>query len=101
MPGAKGEDPVNTVPKPQTTAPQYLHRQDPLRAARGFNICDIQIRRRGVGTSGTRADRMIDLAHPEPEWINLAEGFVVQAAPPPGPWLVEAELDLPSGRHYR
>jgi hypothetical protein len=50
---------------------------------------------------GPRADGMIDLAHPEPEWINLAEGFEVQAAPPPGPWLIEAELDLPSGRNYR
>jgi hypothetical protein len=44
---------------------------------------------------------MIDLAHPEPEWINLAEGFEVQAAPPRGPWLIEAELDLPSGRNCR
>jgi hypothetical protein len=50
---------------------------------------------------GPGADGMTDLAHPEPEWINLAEGFEVQAAPPPRPWLIEAELDLPSVRNYR
>jgi acetolactate synthase-1/2/3 large subunit len=53
---------------------------------------------------------MIDLTHPEPDWIKLAEGLGVQAARAatadefigefaaamrePGPRLIEAVLDL-------
>ena len=60
-----------------------------------------------------RADEMIDLSHPEPDWIKLAEGFGVRAARAatgdefigefgaamrePGPRLIEAVLDLSSG----
>jgi acetolactate synthase-1/2/3 large subunit len=78
-------------------------------ANRRYRILDIEMRRTGAGTVGPRADEMIDLAHPEPDWIKLAEGLGVQAARAatadefirefgaamrePGPRLIEAVLD--------
>ncbi|MCX6627484.1 MAG: acetolactate synthase large subunit [Candidatus Solibacter sp.] len=83
-------------------------------ANRRYRILDIEMRRTGAGTVGRRADKMIDLTHPEPDWIKLAEGFGVQAARAAtadefirefgaamreaGPRLIEAVLDLPKGR---
>jgi acetolactate synthase-1/2/3 large subunit len=82
-------------------------------ANRRYRILDIEMRRTGAGTVGPRADEMIDLSHPEPDWIKLAEGFGVRAARAatgdefigefgaamrePGPRLIEAVLDLSSG----
>jgi len=78
-------------------------------ANRRYRILDIEMRRTGAGAVGPRADRMIDLSHPEPDWIKLSEGFGVQAARAatadefirefgaamrqPGPSLIEAMLD--------
>jgi acetolactate synthase-1/2/3 large subunit len=79
-------------------------------ANRRYRILDIEMRRTGAGAVGPRADEMIDLTHPEPDWIKLAEGLGVQAARAatadefigefaaamrePGPRLIEAVLDL-------
>ncbi|HUE21973.1 MAG TPA: acetolactate synthase large subunit [Bryobacteraceae bacterium] len=78
-------------------------------ANRRYRILDIEMRRTGAGAVGPRADQMIDLSHPEPDWIRLAEGFGVQATRAatadefirefgaamrePGPRLIEAVLD--------
>lgn len=50
-----------------------------LLANRRYRILEIEMRRTGAGTVGPRADEMIDLAHPEPDWIKLAQGFGVEA----------------------
>ena len=79
-------------------------------ANRRYRILDIEMRRTGAGAAGPRAGRMIDLTHPEPDWVKLAEGFGVEAARArtsgefvrefsaamrdPGPRLIEAVLDL-------
>jgi acetolactate synthase I/II/III large subunit len=78
-------------------------------ANRRYRILDIEMRRTGAGSVGPRADQMIDLTHPEPDWIKLAEGFGVQATRAatadefirefaaamqrPGPRLIEAVLN--------
>jgi acetolactate synthase-1/2/3 large subunit len=78
-------------------------------ANRRYRILDIEMRRTGAGAVGPRADQMIDLSHPEPDWIKLSEGFGVQATRAatadefirefgaamrqPGPRLIEAVLD--------
>ena len=49
-------------------------------ANRRYRILDIEMQRTGAGTVGPRAGRMIDLTHPEPDWIKLSEGLGVQAA---------------------
>ncbi|MGO9897121.1 MAG: acetolactate synthase large subunit [Bryobacteraceae bacterium] len=77
-------------------------------ANRRYRILDIEMQRTGAGTVGPRAGRMIDLTHPEPDWIKLSEGLGVQAARAatadefirefgaamrePGPRLIEAVL---------
>src|SRR5215471_9315975 len=48
-------------------------------ANRRYRILDIEMRRTGAGAVGPRADEMIDLSRPEPDWIKLAEGFGVPA----------------------
>jgi acetolactate synthase-1/2/3 large subunit len=66
------------------------------------------MRRTGAGAVGPRADEMIDLGRPAPDWVKLAEGLGVQAARAstaedfigefgaamrePGPRLIEAIL---------
>jgi acetolactate synthase-1/2/3 large subunit len=78
-------------------------------ANRRYRILEIEMRRTGAGAVGPRAGAMIDLSHPEPDWIKLAEGFGVQgvraatadefirefgaAMREPGPRLIEAVLD--------
>jgi acetolactate synthase-1/2/3 large subunit len=78
-------------------------------ANRRYRILEIEMQRTGAGAVGLRADRMIDLSDPAPDWIKLAEGFGVQAARAdtadefigefgaamrePGPRLIEAVLD--------
>jgi acetolactate synthase-1/2/3 large subunit len=78
-------------------------------ANRRYRILDIEMRRTGGGLVGPRADEMIDLARPDPDWIKLAEGFGVRATRAatadefirqfgvamrePGPSVIEALLD--------
>ncbi len=78
-------------------------------ANRRYRILEIEMQRTGAGTVGPRADKMIDLSRPVPDWIKLAEGFGVQAARAatadefirefgaamrePGPRLIEAVLE--------
>lgn len=92
-----------------TMARERLDVTTVILANRRYRILDIEMRRTGAGTVGPRADEMIDLAHPEPDWIKLAEGLGVQAARAatadefirefgaamrePGPRLIEAVLD--------
>jgi acetolactate synthase-1/2/3 large subunit len=80
-------------------------------ANRRYRILEIEMRRTGAGAVGPRADEMIDLSHPQPDWIKLAEGFGVQAVRAvtadefirefgaamreAGPRLIEAVLDQP------
>jgi acetolactate synthase-1/2/3 large subunit len=77
-------------------------------ANRRYRILEIEMQRTGAGAVGPRADRMIDLSHPAPDWIELAEGFGVEAVRAatadefirdfaaamrePGPRLIEAVL---------
>jgi acetolactate synthase-1/2/3 large subunit len=92
-----------------TMARERLDVTTVILANRRYRILDIEMRRTGAGPAGPRADRMIDLSNPEPDWIKLAEGFGVQAARAatsedfirefgaamrePGPRLIEAMLD--------
>ncbi|SPE42197.1 Putative acetolactate synthase large subunit IlvX (fragment) [Candidatus Sulfopaludibacter sp. SbA3] len=73
-----------------------------------YRILDIEMARTGAGPVGPRANEMLDLTHPELDWIKLSEGFGVQAARAatadefirefaaamrePGPRLIEAVL---------
>jgi acetolactate synthase-1/2/3 large subunit len=78
-------------------------------ANRRYRILEIEMRRTGAGAVGPRAAEMIDLTHPEPDWIKLSEGLGVQAVRTttaddfirefgaamrePGPRLIEAVLE--------
>jgi acetolactate synthase I/II/III large subunit len=48
-------------------------------ANRRYRILDIEMRRTGAGAVGPRADEMIDLTQPAPDWVGLAAGFGVEA----------------------
>jgi acetolactate synthase-1/2/3 large subunit len=48
-------------------------------ANRRYRILDIEMRRTGGGAVGPRAEEMIDLTDPEPDWVKLARGFGVEA----------------------
>ena len=48
-------------------------------ANRRYRILDIEMQRTGAGAVGPRAEEMIDLTDPEPNWIRLAQGFGVEA----------------------
>jgi acetolactate synthase-1/2/3 large subunit len=50
-----------------------------LLANRRYRILDIEMRRTGAGAIGPRADRMLDLNDPTPDWVKLSEGLGVQA----------------------
>jgi acetolactate synthase-1/2/3 large subunit len=63
-----------------TMARERLDVTTVILANRRYRILDIEMRRTGADTVGPCADRMIDLADPEPDWVQLAEGFGVQAA---------------------
>jgi acetolactate synthase-1/2/3 large subunit len=92
-----------------TMARERLDVTTVILANRRYRILDIEMRRTGAGAVGPRADQMIDLGRPAPDWIKLAEGFGVQAARAvtaedfirefgaamrePGPRLIEAVLD--------
>ena len=45
-----------------------------------YRILDVEMRRTGAGAVGPRADEMIDLTRPQPDFVKLAEGLGVQAA---------------------
>ena len=61
-------------------AREHLDVTTVILANRRYRILDIEMRRTGAGAVGPRADQMIDLAHPQPDWVKLAEGFGVPAA---------------------
>jgi acetolactate synthase-1/2/3 large subunit len=48
-------------------------------ANRRYRILDIEMQRTGAGAVGPRAEEMIDLTDPEPDWIKLSRGFGVEA----------------------
>jgi len=48
-------------------------------ANRRYRILDIEMQRTGAGAIGPRAEEMIDLTDPEPDWIQLSRGFGVEA----------------------
>jgi acetolactate synthase I/II/III large subunit len=48
-------------------------------ANRRYRILDIEMRRTGAGAVGPRADEMIDLTMPAPDWIRLANGLGVES----------------------
>lgn len=48
-------------------------------ANRRYRILEIEMRRTGAGKVGPRADEMIDLSQPAPDWVKLSEGFGVPA----------------------
>ena len=48
-------------------------------ANRRYGILDIEMQRTGAGAVGPRAEEMIDLTDPEPNWVRLAQGFGVEA----------------------
>jgi acetolactate synthase-1/2/3 large subunit len=45
-----------------------------------YRILDVEMRRTGAGDVGPRADEMIDIGRPTPDWVKLAEGLGVPAA---------------------
>jgi acetolactate synthase-1/2/3 large subunit len=47
-------------------------------ANRRYRILDIEMRRTGAGEVGPRAEEMIDLTDPEPNWVALARGLGVE-----------------------
>jgi acetolactate synthase-1/2/3 large subunit len=49
-------------------------------ANRRYRILDIEMRRTASGAVGPRADRMLDLSNPAPDWVKLSEGLGVRAA---------------------
>lgn len=77
-------------------------------ANRRYRILDVEMERTGAGKPGPKADAMLDLSRPAPDWCALARGFGVEAAraadlpefvrllraslPRRGPFLIEALL---------
>jgi acetolactate synthase-1/2/3 large subunit len=49
-------------------------------ANRRYRILDIEMRRTGAPPPGPRANQMLDLANPVPDWIRIAEGLGVPAS---------------------
>jgi acetolactate synthase-1/2/3 large subunit len=49
-------------------------------ANRRYRILDIEMQRTGAGAVGPRAEEMIDLTDPTPDWIKLSRGFGVEAS---------------------
>ena len=48
-------------------------------ANRRYRILDIEMQRTGAGAPGPRAEEMIDLTDPVPDWTRLSRGFGVEA----------------------
>ena len=62
-----------------TMARERLDVTTVILANRRYRILDIEMRRTGAGAVGPRAEEMIDLTDPEPDWVRLAQGFGVAA----------------------
>jgi acetolactate synthase I/II/III large subunit len=54
-------------------------------ANRRYRILDIEMQRTGAGAVGPRAEEMIDLTDPEPDWIKLSRGSESRPCAPPPP----------------
>jgi acetolactate synthase-1/2/3 large subunit len=92
-----------------TMAREKLDVTTVILANRRYRILDIEMKRTGAGPAGPRADRMLALSTPAPDWVKLSEGLGVRAARAatadefirefraamrePGPALIEAVLD--------
>ena len=90
-------------------AREHLDATVVILANRRYRILDIEMRRTGAGPVGPRADRMLDLTNPAPDWIQLSAGFGVHATrattadefirefraamSEPGPHVIEAVID--------
>ena len=62
-----------------TMARERLNVTVVILANRRYRILDIEMRRTGAGAIGPRADRMLDLNDPTPDWVSLSEGMGVAA----------------------
>ena len=57
-----------------TMAREHLDVTVVILANRRYRILDVEMRRTGAGAVGPRADRMLDLSDPAPDWVRLSEG---------------------------
>jgi acetolactate synthase-1/2/3 large subunit len=69
-----------TVQSLWTMARENLDVTIVILANRRYRILDVEMRRTRSGAVGPRADQMLDLSNPAPDWIKLSEGFGVEAA---------------------
>jgi acetolactate synthase-1/2/3 large subunit len=46
---------------------------------RRYRILDVEMKRTGAGELGPLANRMLDIGHPDLDWVKLAEGAGVEA----------------------
>src|SRR6185312_12331462 len=63
-----------------TMAREKLDVTTVILANRRYRILDIEMKRTGSGPVGPRADRMLALSAPSPDWVRLSEGLGVRAA---------------------
>ncbi len=49
-------------------------------ANRRYRILDVEMKRTGAGSLGPLANSMLDIGHPELDWVKLAEGCGVEAS---------------------
>jgi acetolactate synthase-1/2/3 large subunit len=69
-----------TVQSLWTMARERLDITIVILANRRYRILDIEMQRTGAGAVGPRAEEMIDLTDPAPDWIKLSHGLGVEAA---------------------
>jgi acetolactate synthase I/II/III large subunit len=62
-----------------TMAREHLDVTVVILANRRYRILDIEMQRTGAGAVGPRAEEMIDLTDPTPDWVKLSRGFGVEA----------------------
>jgi acetolactate synthase-1/2/3 large subunit len=63
-----------------TMARERLNVTVVILANRRYRILDIEMRRTGAPPPGPRANEMLDLANPAPDWVRIAEGLGVTAS---------------------
>ena len=63
-----------------TMAREHLDVTVVILANRRYRILDIEMARTRSGAIGPRANQMLDLTDPSPDWVKLSEGLGVQAA---------------------
>jgi acetolactate synthase-1/2/3 large subunit len=68
-----------TVQSLWTMARERLDITIVILANRRYRILDIEMQRTGAGAVGPRAEEMIDLTDPAPDWIKLSRGLGVEA----------------------